>query len=516
MNKISSHFVAFAVMAGCACSSAVTIDVYLLGGQSNASGRGVKNQFAPCYLEFYESFRGARAIPEDQRILGVGRSDAGPIKLGYTGFGMCDGGNGPEIAAGYVLNEWYQKDPALKGRRICIIKHTKGGTSLSGGWKPNGTLSMDGDGPNFRLFQETVSGGLQRLRDAYPTDTIRIAGMMWHQGESDAGAGVSTQDYQKLMVQLIGEVRAKYTSGKAFPFVIGLLSKDGRMTHERIVEAQKEAARLTANVRAISTDGFEMNPDKLHYSAKGQESLGKAFAEALIQMGCTKSDSPWVKSEYQEPLRPSVHLSFDQNLETGSQAVYAGEAKYSKEKKFGAASLLLDGSYVLETKDFNVVSRGSGIPHTMAFWFKRADKDQSSQIIGRKQQDRQPTTRTWYIEITNDERLNWLSYPDGAKLRSASFANLPVDDTGWHHYVFMACDHDGDGAVNNMVLYVDGKLLGTTGKQNITTGFAAEAIGGDSAFPAERAKGLLDEFWLIPAALTADQIQGLYKNNTLQ
>jgi hypothetical protein len=80
----------------------------------------------------------------------------------------------------------------------------------------------------------------------------------------------------------------------------------------------------------------------------------------------------------------------------------------------------------------------------------------------------------------------------------------------------MACDHDGDGAVNNMVLYVDGKLLGTTGKQNITTGFAAEAIGGDSAFPAERAKGLLDEFWLIPAALTADQIQGLYKNNTLQ
>lgn len=497
-----------------AAAAPEVIDVYLIGGQSNASGRAAPKQFAPQYQRFYARFRGRDAVPEAERILGVGRSDAGPIRLGYAGFGMCDGGSGPEIAAGYALHERYRSDPALKGRRLCIIKHTKGGTSLTGDWRPDGTLGMNGDGLVYRLFQETVSGGLDRLRQAHPAARINIAGMMWHQGESDAGAKVDTATYQELLTRLIAEVREKYAGGKPFPFAIGLLARESRGASAAIVEAQRNVAGLVENARAISTDGFEFNADRLHFSARGQEKLGVAFAAALLEMGCAQGATPWVESAHKEPLQATVHMSFDRSLESGGRAVYAGPARFSGERRFGSAALLLDGSYVLEANDFECVSRKSGLPQTVAFWFKRLDRDAAAQLIGRKRQERAPTARAWYLELGGDERLTWHAFPDGDK-RTAVFEKLPVDDTDWHHYALMACDDDGDGAVNNMVLYVDGRRAGDTGRRELKTGFAAEAIGGDAAFPAQRARGVLDEFWLFPCALKAGQVEALCRTNAI-
>ena len=62
-----------------------------------------------------------------------------------------------------------------------------------------------------------------------------------------------------------------------------------RFTHRAEIRAQMAAADARSGkpesipgVTMVSTDGFPLKPDTVHYDAKGQVMLGEAFAKALL------------------------------------------------------------------------------------------------------------------------------------------------------------------------------------------------------------------------------------------
>ncbi len=246
-------------------SSVTRIRILLLAGQSNADGRAVVDDLPAALrtprndVDFYYKIEGN--LPA-LTTLRPGLSET-------TQFG-------PEILLGHRLADLHQDE---EDTRVAIIKYANGGTNLHTQWKAGGDGTTAGDGPEYVIFQQTVTSGLAALAAAHPLATLDLQAMVWMQGESDAASGPSAL-YQANLAAFIADVRATY--GESLPFVIGRLSSRQTAiaaTHLDLVRAAQNAVaaadRLTT---VIDTDAFGMKTDNLHFDAAGQQAMGSAFA----------------------------------------------------------------------------------------------------------------------------------------------------------------------------------------------------------------------------------------------
>lgn len=246
-------------------ATATRLRVYLLGGQSNADGRAdiaglpPELQLPQPGVDFYYRVEGNLGTFTTLRP-GLGET---------TQFG-------PEIILGNRLAKFHSDE---EGTRVAIIKYANGGTNLHTQWKAGGDATSTGDGTDYVAFQQTVTGGLAALAAAYPGAQVDIEAMVWMQGESDADA-TNAGLYQSRLTAFIADVRA--TFGASLPFVIGRLSSGQTYIpaqHLETVRAAQDAVAAADPLTAIiSTDGFAMNGDLLHFSADGQQELGARFA----------------------------------------------------------------------------------------------------------------------------------------------------------------------------------------------------------------------------------------------
>jgi hypothetical protein len=260
---------AFAVLPSAA--PAATIKVYFLGGQSNADGRGAVTGL-PLALQspqsdveyFFHTSPVTKALDLTLTTLRPNTTE------GTNQFG-------PEIALGRTLADHYAGDPTTK---IAILKFADGGTNLHTQWKAGGNATATGDGPQYVIFQNTITSGLAALSAAHPGDTIQLSGMAWMQGESDTGANATA--YQANLTAFISDIRLTY--GANLPFAIGRLSDFQTAVADlnTIRTAQQNVDALSPLNLLINTDGFGQNGDNLHFNAAGQLALGQAFATALI------------------------------------------------------------------------------------------------------------------------------------------------------------------------------------------------------------------------------------------
>jgi len=248
-------------------NTAVTrLRVILLGGQSNGDGRAVVADLPLAFQSpqsdvdfYYRTELTAGALT----TLRPGLSETSQF--------------GPEILLGSRLADIHAHEP---GTRVAIIKYANGGTNLHTQWKAGGNATTTGDGPEYITFQQTVSAGRAALEAKYPTATLELDSMVWMQGESDASAATAGA-YQANLTAFIADVRATY--GSSLPFIIGRLSN----LQTNISAAELNTVRAAQNAVAaadprtgiISTDGFGMKSDNLHFNAAGQQSMGSAFAE---------------------------------------------------------------------------------------------------------------------------------------------------------------------------------------------------------------------------------------------
>jgi hypothetical protein len=152
------------------------------------------------------------------------------------------------------------------GESIGVIPCAVGGTSIKT-W-------VDG--------ARNLEVAMRRLKAAKPYG--KVAGVLWHQGESDAIKMTSSQ-YQKLFSQMVKRVRKEV--GYDVPIVVGEIGGFMVKESELINPVIAECARTTVGCTCVSADGLK-NMDKYHFDRASAEELGKRYYTAWKKLSESK------------------------------------------------------------------------------------------------------------------------------------------------------------------------------------------------------------------------------------
>jgi Carbohydrate esterase, sialic acid-specific acetylesterase len=267
-----------------------TVDVYLLGGQSNMQGVG-KIADLPAEVK--------KEIPHT--FFWNGKTFE-PLVLGTTKISTRVTDFGPEV--GFALGT------ATADRPVYLIKYHASGMPLHHGW--HGDKWVGGDpAPGRRTFYpgekaddanagtlyaamvKQFRAGVTHLNEQGHTPTVR--GFVWMQGEADAKQKESATTYAASLSRLRKRLAEDMTTAPALPFVFGQVLPHeppaARFTHRKEIREQMAACDSASkkpeamkNATMVSTDGFPLLPDTVHYDAAGQLKLGKAFAAAMKKL----------------------------------------------------------------------------------------------------------------------------------------------------------------------------------------------------------------------------------------
>jgi hypothetical protein len=259
-------------------------DVWLLAGQSNMQGSGRVDQL-PADVP--------KNIPHAFFWSG---KEFEPLALGKTKTSNTADRFGPEIGFALAM--------ATSARPVYLIKYHASGMPLhhginGGTWvgpdpglnRRNfypGEKSADPNaGILYRAMLVRFRDGINNLAGAGKAPVVR--GFLWMQGEQDAKHEIAAKTYANSMRRL--KVRLGEDLGVAFPMIYGQALPHepamARFTHRMELRRQMALAdQASGHPEAIhgaimvSTDGFGLLSDTVHYDTSGQLKLGRAMAEA--------------------------------------------------------------------------------------------------------------------------------------------------------------------------------------------------------------------------------------------
>lgn len=287
MKKLISVFV-LVLISLCSFSEKKEIDVYLIGGQSNATGQGYMAN-TPIDFKINESV----LLFYSKELGGGGEAmNWGPL---------CQASETPdrfgvELSLGTTLKQQYPK------KEIAIIKHALSGSNLYQQWNPGeDNKDRKNFGPEFEKFITTVNRGLKKLKRKGYNPVIKA--MVWQQGEGDARdiAGIKNSlNYGPNLRHFIQRVREQLYSPEIL-FIYGYVIPvplDRFTGREEVRLAQKNIDQNSGNqlalkgAFAVETDDLPLRcdepdspypDDKVHFNTLGILELGKRFAEKIIQ-----------------------------------------------------------------------------------------------------------------------------------------------------------------------------------------------------------------------------------------
>ena len=288
----------FGLLGVAASASAETYQLYFLGGQSNMEGYGVVGELPD---ELVGPVKGVmiftgRLADDDDPTGGQGVWQA--LEPGHgLGFATDSENNtlgsrfGPELTFGRRLAAQSRES------RIAIVKYAKGGSGLGtdvgyGDWDPDYS-------DNSRINQ--YDHALSTIRNALAhadidgdrrADTLVPAGIVWMQGESDAGDPDVASAYQANLKRMMNLLRAALRADD-IPVVIGKITNSGMwgdqpmMQHIEIVQRAQagyvEADECAAFVTVTDELSYPRD-DPWHYTTDGFLRMGEAFAEAMLEL----------------------------------------------------------------------------------------------------------------------------------------------------------------------------------------------------------------------------------------
>lgn len=245
-------------------------DVYLIGGQSNADGRGATSDLT--------NGLAAWQLPQpDVRIYYANPINRDPLNPAYNtgwnmlapGFSVPPGFSGalPSAKFGPELSFARALADAHPNRLLALIKVTQGGTSLSNDWNPAG-------GFMYATLTNLTRTALQALTNEGASYTLR--GLIWHQGESDGS--LSTADYQSRLTGFINAVR-RDLGVTNLPVVVGELATNRSVT---VRQAQFNVAAIMPYVGFASSSNLAtLAANDPHFTAPSQLTMGQRMAAAL-------------------------------------------------------------------------------------------------------------------------------------------------------------------------------------------------------------------------------------------
>lgn len=205
---------------------------------------------------------------------------------------------GPELAFGYDVQQQL-------GAPIALIKYARGSSSIAPSTAQSGGAWRDydpSDGGRLNQYDKLVST-IQAAVNSLPAgQVLKLRGVLWMQGESDATA-TNASAYQANLAELIAALRAdigaiaaasggKLTRSAAswseLDVFIGTV-QNSNASRQTVINAQNAVAAADANVFTVNgTTGLSVmtfddwGDSGVHYDTAGQVQLGERFADAVI------------------------------------------------------------------------------------------------------------------------------------------------------------------------------------------------------------------------------------------
>lgn len=243
--------------------------IIAIAGQSNADGRadifGVTNwqtldlqhPFSPVtYIEKRKDTPGAPPFTWDL--------ERGPIALAPR-----PGGNqgifGPELTLGRALIE--------SDYEHALVKMAIGSTLLATHWRPVGGTFPTAEEP---LFDRWIA----QLHEAETALDGEVVGVVWVQGEADAGNLAAANAYAANLTTLISEFRARFPD--TWWVINRLHAASGGSFNSTVRAHQDSVASTVAGVRIIGCDDLGLLG--AHFTGDGYVELGRRFATAIDEL----------------------------------------------------------------------------------------------------------------------------------------------------------------------------------------------------------------------------------------
>ena len=225
------------------------IHSFLLVGQSNMAGRGKKDEVDPIVNENILALRN-----------GIFRPMYVPVNPDRPHSGIC-------LAESFA--DRYARE---KGVQVGLIPCADGGTTLSQ-WQVGGLLF------DHACYMAELA-----------SRTSTIAGVLWHQGESDCKEGQYPLYEEKLTV-ILNAFRERLNLHDV-PFLLGglgdFLARRTQSPHlanyPHVNEALMRVAEKHEWIGFVSAEGLSCNADNLHFSAAALREFGERYYEEFLKL----------------------------------------------------------------------------------------------------------------------------------------------------------------------------------------------------------------------------------------
>lgn len=229
---------------------------FLMIGQSNMAGRGDFGQIQPIYNQNCSMLR-----------CGLWRAMADPCNPDR---GIFDASTSHCFHSGTSLMPSFA-DACQKyfDCEIGLIPAAYGGSRLSQ-WMPGEVL-----------FDHAVFQAKLAMRSS------ELAGIMWHQGESDAYTAWESESYCRRFTEMITEMR-RQLGAENCPVVVGELAEcvafsKGGGPKPFVPEVNRQIHKIAETVpqcALVTVEGLGCRPDGLHFHSVALQELGLRYFEA--------------------------------------------------------------------------------------------------------------------------------------------------------------------------------------------------------------------------------------------
>lgn len=227
-------------------------DVFVVAGQSNSANSGEEK--IPSQVDRVSSFDGHTWKLAADPMPGVQDASSGGSPWPYLG---------QDLVAAWDVP-------------IAFSSCGYGGTSVQQ-WQKGANPVR---GKKASLFD----GLLERVKSVG-----KFRAILWHQGETDAGAGMSTEDYVRAFRALHDDLAKD--AGFSITWVVANVSfvpGIERTQMEAIRKAQQRLWQDKVALQGPDTDDLlgdmRHSQDRIHFSKKGLEAHGKRWAERLVAL----------------------------------------------------------------------------------------------------------------------------------------------------------------------------------------------------------------------------------------
>lgn len=225
------------------------MDIYVLMGQSNMSGRGVM---------------GAEdRLVKNEKVRMLTKALKWYPAKNPLHFDTGGAGVGPGLSFGLAMQE------ANKDMEIGLVPTAVGGTGIDV-WKPGA----------FDVTTQTnpYDDAEKRINEAMKAGTVK--GILWHQGEEDSKNQSTMDSYIPKLKDLVARIRT-LVGDPDLPFVVGELGRFKTNLTDFNVILNKVPSEIP-NTAIASSEGLFDKGDNLHFNTAGANTLGERYAEKML------------------------------------------------------------------------------------------------------------------------------------------------------------------------------------------------------------------------------------------